>query len=140
MEQNITKKKEVNKAKFKLHFKGNDDNKEKYKIKSIWNSAVYIKKSETDHLLGLYHLILWKNYPKKENTWKPTLTVKYFQKLLSTFYKKILDKPNTILSFVNLASQIFMPTIKPFLKRSGVKQKQRLLTKAKDAKKCFKKS
>lgn len=34
-----------------------DNESKKYKIKVIYNSAIYIKKS-VDYLLGLYHLIL----------------------------------------------------------------------------------
>lgn len=40
---------------------------EKFKIKTIQNSAVYIKKSKSGHLLELYYLISWKKYLKKEN-------------------------------------------------------------------------
>lgn len=42
-----------------------NDNRE-YKVEAIWDSAIYIKKSK-NHLLKLYYLILWKNYPKVEN-------------------------------------------------------------------------
>ena len=42
-------------------------NKEEYKVKAIWDSAVYAKESESD-LIGLYYLVIWKGYPKKENT------------------------------------------------------------------------
>ena len=42
------------------------DNKE-YEVDSIWNSAIYAKKSTTGQLPGLYYLVLWKGYPEKEN-------------------------------------------------------------------------
>ena len=41
------------------------NNSRKYKVKTICNSMVYIKKS-VGYLLGLYYLIFWKNYLKKK--------------------------------------------------------------------------
>lgn len=35
---------------------------------AIWNSIVYVKKSELDYLLGFYYLILWKKGLEEENT------------------------------------------------------------------------
>ncbi len=42
------------------------DNK-KYKLKSVINSVMYNKEIKSQ-LLGFYYLVLWKGYPKKENT------------------------------------------------------------------------
>ncbi len=42
------------------------DNKE-YEVKAIINSAVYDKEAN-NQMPGLYYLVLWKSYPKKENT------------------------------------------------------------------------
>ena len=50
-----------------LEFKAG--NKEEYKVKAICDSAVYAKKAE-NHLPGLYYLVVWKGYLKKENTWE----------------------------------------------------------------------
>ena len=50
-------------------------NKEEYKVEEIWNSAVYVKESATGYLLGLYYLVLWKGYSKKENILEPALAV-----------------------------------------------------------------
>ena len=44
-----------------------DSNNKKYKVDGIQNSAIYVKKS-VKQLLGVYYLILWKNYPEKKNT------------------------------------------------------------------------
>lgn len=35
----------------------NDDDGEEYKVEIICDSVVYAKKSESDHLLGLYYLV-----------------------------------------------------------------------------------
>ena len=40
---------------------------EDYEMEEIWNTTVYAKKSAVGHLLGLYYLISWKGYSKKEN-------------------------------------------------------------------------
>ena len=50
-------------------------NNKEYKVKSIWDSAVYAKESITDQLPELYYLILWKGYPEKENIWKLILVI-----------------------------------------------------------------
>lgn len=42
---------------------GND---KKYKVEAIQHNKVYTKKVDK-YLLGLYYLVAWKNYPKKEN-------------------------------------------------------------------------
>lgn len=43
----------------------NNENKE-YKIKGIYDKAIYTKKSRSGHLPGLYYLIFWKEYLKKK--------------------------------------------------------------------------
>ncbi len=40
----------------------------KYKVKAIINSAVYNQQANSDQMSGLYCLVLWKGYPKEENT------------------------------------------------------------------------
>ena len=60
---------------------GND---KEYKVEAIQDSAVYTKKA--DRLLPrLYYLVVWKGYPKEENTWEPSLAVMHFRKIISTF-------------------------------------------------------
>ena len=49
-----------------LDFEFEIGNNKEYKIEGIQNSAVYAKKS-VGKLSGLYYLVLWKGYPKKEN-------------------------------------------------------------------------
>lgn len=36
----------------------NNDNSKEYKVQTIQNKAIYIKKSELSYLLGLYYLVL----------------------------------------------------------------------------------
>lgn len=65
LETNITRKKWVDKITIKLEFE-TDDN-EIYQVKKIQNSMVYVIESETGYLLGLYYLINWIVYLRKEN-------------------------------------------------------------------------
>ena len=83
-EEDTTKKEQVDENVTEFETGSND---KKYKMERICDSAVYAKKLATGHLLGLYYLVLWKNYPKEENTWEPALAVQYLQKLISNFHK-----------------------------------------------------
>ena len=65
LEQNTTKKRQVNDKQPDFEFEAG--NNKEYKIDGIWDSAVYAKKS-VSQLPGLYYLVLWKGYPKEENT------------------------------------------------------------------------
>ena len=49
-----------------LEFETGGDNKE-YEVEGIRDSAVYARKLEAGHLLGLYYLISWKGYPKDKS-------------------------------------------------------------------------
>ena len=42
-------------------------NSKEYKVETIWDSAVYARKSK-GYLSGFYYLVAWKSYPKEENT------------------------------------------------------------------------
>ena len=66
LEQNITRKGQVDKTISQLEFQDNID--KEYEVEAICDSAVYAKKSESGHLLGLYYLVSWKGYPEEENT------------------------------------------------------------------------
>lgn len=44
------------------------------KTKRIWGNMIYTKKTK-DHLLGLYYLVLWKDYSKAENIWEPITAI-----------------------------------------------------------------
>ena len=49
-------------------------NSKEYKVKAIWDSAIYAKESE-GHVPGLYYLVAWKSYSKKKNIWEPISAV-----------------------------------------------------------------
>lgn len=54
--QDITKKRQENKNNVAKLDAGNNKSKE-YKVKAIWDSALYVKESKSDHLLKLYYLV-----------------------------------------------------------------------------------
>ena len=65
LEQDITRKRRVDKKVTELEFEAGDS--KKYKMEAIWDSAVYDNKAE-GRLLGLYYLVAWKRYLEEENT------------------------------------------------------------------------
>ena len=74
LEQDTTRKgREDKNAAIQLEFEAGDNGE--YAVERICNSMVYAKELEAGHLLGLYYLVLWKGYPKEENTWEPALAV-----------------------------------------------------------------
>lgn len=100
-----------------------NDNKE-YKVEAIRNSAIYARKSESGHLLGLYYLAFWKSYQKEENIWKSYLAVQHFKKLISSFHKDHSDKSTTNFEIINTISPMARLTIKPITTAKLTKQKQ----------------
>ena len=72
-----------------LEFEPGDD--KEYEVKAIRDSAVYAKEAD-GYLPGLYYLVVWKDYPKEENTWEPFSAVMHLWKMVSTFYKDHLEK------------------------------------------------
>ena len=86
------KKKQVNNTQLDFEFKAS--NAEEYEVDSIQNSAVYARKSARQ-LSGLYYLVSWKGYPKKENTWKLVLAIQHLWRHITAYYKDNLEKPTT---------------------------------------------
>ena len=72
LEQDITKKRWVDKKITKLEFEAGGS--DKYEVEAIWDSAIYANKAE-GYLPSFYYLIVWKRYCKKENTWEPSFAV-----------------------------------------------------------------
>ena len=68
LEQDTTRKEQVDEEVGQMEFDADDNESGEYKVEAIRDSAVYARKSESGHLLGLYYLVLWKRYPKEENT------------------------------------------------------------------------
>ena len=90
----------------------NDDNK-KYKMETIWDSAVYTRKSKSGYLPSLSYLIAWKDYSEEENTWKPLSAIQHLKKLISCFYKEHLNNPIATSLPIDSALQIVKPTVQP---------------------------
>ena len=90
----------------------NDNDSIEYKVKAIWDSAIYTIMSKLGYLPGLYYLVLWKKYPKKENTWEPALVVQHLGKLISLFHNDHLNKPTATFTAINTASLIARLTVK----------------------------
>ena len=65
LEQDTIKKRRVNDM--QLDFEFEVGNNKEYKVNGIWDSTVYAREL-AEQLPGLYYLILWKGYPKEENT------------------------------------------------------------------------
>lgn len=113
----------------------NNGNNKKYKVIAIWESAFYTKQSK-DHLLGIYFLVLWKDYQKIENICEIALTIEHPQKLLNTLNKKHLKKLIVTSLLIDIAPSMAKPMVK-FLIKISIKQKQdRLIS----TNKCTKKS
>ncbi len=86
-------------------------NKE-YEVKAIINSAVYSQQANNNQISGFYYLVLWKGYPKEENTWEPSLAVIHLRKLISTFYKEHPEKPTVtslLLDFAPPMARLMIP-------------------------------
>ena len=64
LEQDTPLKERIDKKVSKLD--AGNKNSEENKVEIIRDSAVYTRKSE-GHLPGLYYLVAWKSYPKKDN-------------------------------------------------------------------------
>ena len=89
---------------------GNDESGE-YQVEAICDSSVYAKELE-EYLSGLYYLVFWKGYLKKENTWKPYLAVEQLKKVIYLFHKHYPDKPITVFEAIDILYPVARPTIK----------------------------
>ncbi len=136
LEQDTTKKEQVDKTTFRLEFKSDGDGEE-YKVEAIRNSTVYMTESE-GHLPGFYYLVSWKGYPKEENTWELTSMVLHLRKLISIFHRDHLNKPTVTSPPIDSALPMARPTVRP--ETSSTKQKRGRPAKANDTSKCAKKS
>ena len=111
LEQNTTKKGQVNNT--QLNFEFEADNNKEYEVESISDSAVYVRESARQ-LLGLYYLVLWKGYPKEENTWEPTSAIQHLWRLVTAYYKDNPEKPTATSVPVDIAppmARLIVPLI-----------------------------
>ena len=46
-----------------MEFEAKSD--KEYEVKAMIDSAMYGQQANNNQMLGLYYLVLWKNYPKK---------------------------------------------------------------------------
>ena len=117
LEQDITKKEQVDKKVTELDFEAG--NSEEYKVEAIWDSTVYAKESK-DHLPKLYYLVVWKGYPKEENIWEPVSAIQHLRKLISSFHKDHSEKPTATFPPIDFVLPMARPTVKlarPITKR-----------------------
>ena len=110
LEQDTTRKGRVDDENVELD--AGDENGE-YEVEAIQDSKVYARGSESGHLLGLYYLVSWKEYPEEENTWEPVSAVQHLKKLISSFYKNHPDKSTATSPAIDTTLPMARPTAKP---------------------------
>ena len=115
LEQVTTIKEQVDKQITKLE----TSNSKEYKVKAIWNSAVYASKLESGQLPGLYYLVAWKGYPKEKNAWESLSAIQHLKKLINCFYKEHPEK--SIATFPPIDS--FPPIARPIVRPTPFKRK-----------------
>ena len=68
LEQDITRKRRIDKEVRQIEFDAGDDKSGKYEVQAIRDSAIYVRESKLGYISGFYYLVSWKRYPEKENT------------------------------------------------------------------------
>ena len=116
LEQDTTRKGRVDEKVRQMEFDNGDDDSGEYKVKAIRNSAVYARESESNHLPGLYYLVLWKGYLEEKNTWELALAVQHLRKLISLFHKDHPNKPTATSPAIDTAPPTARPTVRPTVK------------------------
>ena len=111
LEQDSTKKEQVNKCVTKLELEAGDS--KVYKVEAIWDNAVYVNKLESSQLPGLCYLIAWKGYSEEKNTWKTLSAVQHLKKLISCFQKEHPEKLTATFLPINSTPLMVRPTVRP---------------------------
>ena len=75
LEQDTTKKGQVDKQVRQMEFNACNIERREYKVKIIWDSTVYANELESGHQPDLHHLISRKGYPEEKNTWEPASAI-----------------------------------------------------------------
>ena len=107
LEQDTTKKGQVNDMQLDFKFEAGDD--KEYEVDGIRDSAVYARES-AGQLPGLYYLVSWKGYPEEENTWEPASAIQHLRRLVTAYHKDNPKKPTATFAPVNMAPPIARPT------------------------------
>ena len=113
LEQDTTRKVRVDKRVTELEFEAG--NGKKYKVETIWDSAVYANESESGQLLSLYYLVALKRYPEEKNTWEPSSAVQHLKKLINSFRKDYPEKLTATFLPINFAPPMARPIVRPKL-------------------------
>ena len=122
LEQDTTRKRWVDGEVRQMEFDADDDESGEYEVEAIWDSAVYVRESESGHLLGFYYLVSWKGYLEEENTWEPASAVQHLRKLISSFHKDHPDKPTATSPAIDTAPPMARLTVtptEPFKRKRG---------------------
>ena len=134
LEQDTTRKGRINELFPEPEAEFNAGDNKEYEFEAIIDSAVYAKKAER-HLLGLYYLVSWKDYPKEESTWEPFSAVMHLWKMISTFHKNHLEKPMATSPLLDSTPPMTKLSVKPPVKPSAKQKRGRTIGLTKQAKK-----
>ena len=102
LEQDNTRKRQKDKELRYIEFDAGNNDSGKYKVKAIWDSAIYARESQS-HLSRLYNLVSWKKYLEDENTWESASAIQHFKKLICSFHKDYLDQSIVTSEAINTA-------------------------------------
>ena len=116
LKQDTTKKGRVDEI-TQLEFEMDDD--KHYEVERIRDSAMYAMESKAGHLLRLYYLVDWKDYPEEESMWEPAFVIQHLQKLLSKFYWENSTKPTATSPLVNSIGPLSSPAGPPNKSKAG---------------------
>ena len=133
LEQDITRKGQINELFPEPEPKFDAGDNKEYKVEAIIDSAIYAKEAE-GHLLSLYYLVFWKSYPEEKSTLEPFSTIMYLWKMISTFHKDHPEKPTATSPLLNSAPPMAKPSVKLPVKPSAKRKRSRLISSTKRAK------
>lgn len=88
-----------------LEFDNGRNNNREYKVQTIRDNRVYIRKSD-HYALSLYYLISWKIYIEEKNTQEPASAIQHLQRLLNSYDNKQPIRSGAILSRIDSAKSM----------------------------------